>query len=322
MNDSAAPAPSRAAVVAGSFIAVGIGFFIAGQSRINAGLANAIGDGVLAAFISFGSGLVILCIVMAFAPKGRAGMRRLGTAVRQRSIPWSHLIGGVLGAFFVLSQGLSAAVIGVALFTVAVVSGQTIMGLVIDGRGFGTMPRKPVTSTRVIGAVLAVIAVGIAGSAQLRADIPWPLLLLPLIAGFGMGWQQAANGQVRQVADSALAATFLNFVLGTFVLAIAAGVHLAVVGLPASLPTEPLLYIGGALGVIFIAANTVLVRITGVLLLGLGTVAGQLIGATVLDLIVPVAGYELQLTTIIGTALTLVAVLIAALPRHWWSRRR
>ncbi|MGH3909994.1 MAG: DMT family transporter, partial [Pseudonocardiaceae bacterium] len=60
------------------------------------------------------------------------------------------------------------------------------------------------------------------------------------------------------------------------------------------------------------------VPITGVLLLGLGTVAGQLIGALLLDLFVPAGQGHLTAATLIGTALTLVAVTVIALP----GRRR
>ncbi|MGH3716358.1 MAG: DMT family transporter, partial [Micromonosporaceae bacterium] len=56
------------------------------------------------------------------------------------------------------------------------------------------------------------------------------------------------------------------------------------------------------------------VRWTGVLLFGLATIAGQLVGAVVLDLVVPAEGAPLQQATLIGAALTLVAVGIAALP--------
>lgn len=53
-------------------------------------------------------------------------------------------------------------------------------------------------------------------------------------------------------------------------------------------------------------------RLTGVLLLGLGTIAGQLVGALLLDVFVPATGEQLSATAVAGTALTLVAV--AAVP--------
>ena len=306
--------PSRLVVAVTVALAVVFGAGVATQSRINGELGRALGDGYLAAVISFGGGLVLLSIGMLFSKSGRAGFRTVATAVRSKSMPWFYVAGGAAGAFLVLSQGLTAAILGVALFTVAIVSGQTISGLLIDRRGLGTMQPKRLTVPRVLGSVLTLIAVGIAVSAQITGDIPVWMLLMPFLAGAGIGWQQAVNGQVKVRANSALTATFINFVVGFTVLVVAAVIHGSIAGWPTELPTEWWLYLGGPIGVVFIAGAAIAVRITGVLLLGLGTIAGQLLASLALDLIVPSAGHEIVATTVIGTILTLIAVAIAAWP--------
>jgi bacterial/archaeal transporter family-2 protein len=107
------------------------------------------------------------------------------------------------------------------------------------------------------------------------------------------------------------------------VLLAAFAVSLALRGLPGGvLPAEPWLYLGGPIGVTFIAVAAAVVRLTGVLLLGLATVAGQVVGAVLLDLLLPAAASRPDATTLIGAALTLVAVAIAALGgrlRAWSS---
>jgi transporter family-2 protein len=145
--------------------------------------------------------------------------------------------------------------------------------------------------------------------------------LLPALAGVGTAWQQAVNGRVGEAARDAgpalagmLPAAMVNFVVGTVTLVLVTVAEVAIRGLPEPLPAQPWLYLGGALGVLFIGAAAVIVPITGVLLLGLGTVAGQLIGALLLDLFLPTGGDQLTATTLIGTALTLVAVTVIALP--------
>ena len=50
--------------------------------------------------------------------------------------PW-QLLGGVAGASLVASQGITVGTIGVALFVVAVVAGQTSSGLAVDHAGLG-----------------------------------------------------------------------------------------------------------------------------------------------------------------------------------------
>jgi transporter family-2 protein len=295
------------------------GALVAVQSRINGELGSRLGDGFTAAAISFGSGLVILTVALLVAPAGRRGLAKVRGALREGRLRWWYVCGGAAGSFLVLSQGLAAAALGVALFTVAVVAGQTISGLVLDRVGIGPGGRRPLTPARLVGALLALVAVTWAVSAQFGGSAPVLLMILPLIAGLGTGWQQAVNGQVRVVAESALSATFLNFAVGTAVLVVLMLVRWLVAGLPHQLPTEPWLYVGGAIGCIFIGATALLVRMTGVLLLGLATVAGQLVAALLLDLLLPTSGHALAFSTIGGTLLAIVAVAVASV-RWGWRR--
>src|SRR5471030_2299616 len=111
-------------------VAVGVvsGAGVATQSRINGQLGSLIQDGFAAALISFGSGLLIVLVALIFLPNGRKGIGRVATAIRQRDIPFWYVLGGAGGASLVLSQGLVAATLGVALFSVGIVAGQTIGG--------------------------------------------------------------------------------------------------------------------------------------------------------------------------------------------------
>lgn len=294
--------------------AVVCGAFVATQSRINGQLGHELGDGYLAAFISFGSGFVIMIVVAVVHPGTRRGVAKVVGSIRGRSIPWWYAAGGAAGGLFVLSQGLTASLLGVALFTVATVTGQTLSGMLVDRRGLGTMSPTPVTVFRLLGAIVAVLSVLFAVSPEVQAGIaPW-VLILPLAAGLGLGWQQAVNGQVRELTGSALTATFFNFAVGATVLGIVLLVHGFVSGLPTHLSGNPLLYTGGAIGIVFVYGYAIVVRFTGVLLLGLGAIAGQLAASLVFDLVLPVAGQTIAWTTVVGTIATFVAVAIAAVP--------
>jgi transporter family-2 protein len=311
---SARPIPVWLALIVAVFCGAGIAL----QSRINGELGRRLGDGFTAAAISFGSGLVILTVALAVSPAGRRGLSRVREALSTRDLRWWYVCGGAAGAFLVLSQGLVAAALGVALFTVSVVAGQTVSGLVLDRIGIGPGGRRPLTPARVLGAIIALAAVSWAVSAQFGGSVPAWMMILPLLAGLGLGWQQAVNGQVRARAESALSATFINFAVGTVVLVVLMLVHWAFAGLPKPLPTELYLYLGGAIGCVFIAAAAVLVRVTGVLLLGLATVAGQLVAALLLDPLLPTSGSGVAFSTVGGTALALVAVATASMR---WGRR-
>jgi transporter family-2 protein len=306
----------RLPVLVAVVIAVACGAGTALQSRINGELARELGDPYTTAAISFGSGLVILLVALAVWRPGRRGFAKLHRQLRERRILWWMLFGGLAGAYFVTTQGLSAGVLGVAVFTIAIVAGQTVGGLVFDLIGLGPGGRRRITPTRLIGAVLALAAIGWAVSGQLSHDVPLLLMLLPFAAGVGAAWQQAVNGRVRSAAESALTATALNFIVGTSALVVVMLVHAGIAGFPSAFPTEPWLYLGGLMGCLFIAGQVIVVRIIGVLVLALAGVAGQLSAALALDLLVPTHARVVDAATIGGTALALIAVGIASISRR------
>jgi bacterial/archaeal transporter family-2 protein len=312
---SAELSPRRRSAHVG-LVAVGVvsGAGVATQSRINGQLGSLIQDGFAAALISFGSGLLIVLVALIFLPNGRKGIGRVATAIRQRDIPFWYVLGGAGGASLVLSQGLVAATLGVALFSVGIVAGQTIGGAIVDRRGIGRMPARALTVQRVVGSALALAAVIVAASSQLSSTVPVWMLVLPFLAGLLQSAQQAVNGEIRVVSESVATATLANFTVGTTVLAIAFVIHSAIAGWPTRLPSEPWLYLGGAIGVVFIAVAAAIVRSIGVLLLSLASIAGQLVTSLLLDILAPTSREGVTLTTILGTVLTLVAVVIAALP--------
>ncbi|TQM82626.1 transporter family-2 protein [Saccharothrix saharensis] len=300
--------------VVGALLAFVGGAFLAVQGRLNGELGHVFGDGFLAALVSFGGGLLLLLLGVPTTAAGRAGLARLRSSLRDGRIRWWQCVGGACGAFFVSTQGLTVAALGVAVFTVAAVGAQAVSSLLVDRAGIGPAGRVPLTGPRVAGAALAVVAVAVAVADEAgEASALW-LALLPALAGLGLGWQQAVNGLVREAAQSTRVTTLLNFATGTVVLLVVCAVDVAVRGLPAAAPSEPWFYAGGALGVCTIASAVLAVRWLGVLLVGLCQVAGQLVGALAVDVIAPAAGEQVSVLALVGTALTLLAVVVAAVP--------
>lgn len=297
-----------------------VGVLTAVQARINGQLGLHLGDGFVAAAVSFSSGLVIVMGVSLIAPEGRRGLARLVRGMRERTIPWWMLAGGLAGALTVATQGLAVAVIGVSLFSAGVVAGQTVSGLVLDRVGFGPGGAVAVTIPRVVGGALAVVAVVVSlqgGGAE--APPPW-MLVLPFLAGIGIAWQQAANGRLRQRVGSPLTATAVNFAGGTVVLLAAAAVHVGVVGAPNALPAEPWLYLGGLCGVVYIFLGAAIVAHTGVLLLGLGSVIGQLTTALVIDLVWPAPAAPGWIVELVTVTIAVLSVIVATGGRLGWRR--
>ncbi|GAA2132722.1 MULTISPECIES: DMT family transporter [Arthrobacter] len=311
----------RLPLIAGLPMAVAAGLFIPLQGRINGALGVELRDGIGAAVVSFSTGLVVMGVISVALPKGRAGLARILPAVRERQFPRYYVLAGCIGALFVFAQSFTVALLGVALFTVAAVTGQTLSGLLVDRMGIGPAGKRPITGIRVLGSVLTVAAVAwavsprfSAGESVLQLLLP---VLLPLLAGFLMSFQQAMNGTATVHYGSPIAATLVNFIAGAVLLWAAWLVKLAVSGAGNPLPGQWWYYLGGPLGCVFIGVGALLVRSLGVLVTGLGMIAGQLLGSLGLDLVFPVPGTVVALPTVLGTLLTLGAIILATLP---WPR--
>jgi len=189
---------------------------------------------------------------------------------------------------------------------------------VLDRLGVGPAGVVAVTVGRVLGGVFALAAVAISLSGDVLASAPLWMLLLPFAAGVGIAWQAAANGRLAQRVQSPMAATLMSFIGGVIALAVAAGVSVVLRGPAQPPPPEPWLYLGGLLGFAYILLGAFIVAHTGVLLMGLGSVLGQLTASVLIDLLWPAeAGPQLwQLIAMIAVAVLSVVV---AVP---WRRGR
>ncbi|WP_427004178.1 DMT family transporter [Pseudarthrobacter sp. H2] len=320
--------PARLPLLAGLPLAVAAGLFIPVQGRINGALGAVLGDGIGAAVVSFTTGLVLMIVISLLLPKGRAGLARILPAVRERRFPPYYVLAGCIGAFFVFAQSFTVGLLGVALFTVAAVTGQTVSGLLVDRLGIGPAGKKRITGIRVLGCLLTIAAVAWAVSPRLAGSAAaggghdggsgtgalLATILLPVLAGFLMSFQQAMNGTATVHYGTPIAATLVNFITGTALLWIAWLIKLAVAGAGNGLPGQWWYYLGGPMGAVFIGVGALLVRSLGVLVTGLGMIAGQLLGSLALDVVLPVPGTVVALPTVLGTILTLAAIVLATLP--------
>lgn len=307
-------APSKALRIAAVPVMVAGGSMVAVQAELNGRLASELGAGpragVLAAIVSFGTGLILVAVVTGLLPSGRAGTRRLISAVRTRQLRPGELVGGALGAFLVATQGLTVATIGVALFSIGVTAGQSAVALWVDHIGLGPSGRQPSSAPRVVAAIFAVAAVTMAAGERLAGNLSWSIVLmvlLPLLAGAGTSVQQALNGRLSAVGGS-WPTTLNNFIVGTLTLLLVWPLMFLFDGHLSAPPTNAALYLGGTMGVLFIWLAAMLVRVHGVLVLGLSMIAGHVIGAELI---------ELATTTHIGPwgvaggVMTVLGVLIA-----------
>lgn len=286
-----------------------VGGLTAIQSRLNGQLSTDIHNGIAAALISFGTGWIFVIAFCLFNKPDRLGLTNIWIGLRKRTLkPW-EIIGGMGGGFFVAIQSSVVPVIGVAIFTICTVGGQTASSMLVDFFGISPSGKHRVTWLRGITAAVTLLSVTIAVFPQLRSStFKVAPIVLAITVGIVVAFQQALNGRINVISARPLATTFVNFLMGSIVLTIALIYNLLRGGSIGSLPHGIVVYLGGPIGVIFIAVSAYTVKHLGILNFILFSVTGQLIGALLLDWLSPAAHTKVSAYLITGTTMTLIAV--------------
>ena len=294
--------------------AVLIGVVVAIQSRINGQLSVDLNNGLAAALVSFLTGLALVTVLVFGFKREREALFRIFVAVRNKQLVTWEVMGGVLGGFFVAAQSAVVPQIGVALFTISVVAGQTVSSLLVDKAGITSSGKQRITRPRIFGAVATLIAVAIAVFPDLtNSEFRFLPLTFSLIVGVFASIQQGMNGRVNVVAQRPLATAWLNFASGTIVVVIALSVDLALGATIKPLPSNFWVYTGGTAGLIFVAVSAYIIKHLGVLNFVILNIAGQLVGAVMIDWLAPAKAGSLNGYLIFGTALTIISIAVSKL---------
>jgi len=288
------------------------GLMIALQARANGELSHRLNNGLEAALVSFGSGLIIIAVIAVFNPAIKEGLKNLRSAVANKEIARWKLLAGALGGSFVAIQTHIVPLIGVAIYSVASIAGQTAMSLVVDRIGLTGGGKKLISGRRVAAAVLTVLAVFVSVFDRIDAkNLSLFAVVLGCIAGAVVGVQRALNGQINEHSHQSFTTSLLNFITGTslLVILILGGVLIGKIEL-VPLPAGPWwIYTGGVIGVIYIAFTSTIVQHLGVLTFTLFSVGGQLVGSLVIDLISPTNGVNVSAYLVTGIVMTYLGVI-------------
>jgi transporter family-2 protein len=289
------------------------GVMIALQARANGELSHRLNNGVEAALISFGSGLLIIAVIALFSPAIKEGARNLRGAVSRRDLPRWTLFAGALGGTFVAIQTHVVPVIGVAIYSVASIAGQTAASLLVDRLGITGGGKKHITARRLAAAAFTVLAVFISVYDRIEAaNLALFAVFLAGIAGAVVGVQRALNGQINEHSHQSYTTSFLNFIMGTTFLCIFL-LLLVIFGDTelTPLPAGPWwIYTGGVIGVIYIAFTSKIVQHLGVLTFTLFSVGGNLLGSLIIDVVSPTAGVHVSWYLVTGIAMTYLGVIV------------
>lgn len=291
---------------------------IALQSRANGELSHILGNSTEAALVSFGSGLIVIALITPFNSAIKNGIRNLQSAVKAKEIPRWRLFAGVLGGSFVALQTQVVPLIGVALYSVASIAGQTATSLVVDRIGLTGGGKKLISKRRVTAALITVFAVLISVLDRISiASFSVFAVLLAVLAGALVGVQRALNGQINEHSKASFTTSLLNFIMGTSTLVILLFALLIFKGdAIVPLPSGPWwVYTGGTIGVIYIAFTSTIVQHLGVLTFTLFSVGGTLIGSLLLDIFSPTNGNTVSWYLVSGIVMTYLGVIIGGQSR-------
>ena len=288
------------------------GLMIALQARANGELSHRLNNGLEAALVSFGSGLIIIAAIAAFNPSIKEGIKNLRAAVANKEIAKWKLLAGALGGSFVAIQTHIVPLIGVAIYSVASIAGQTAMSLVVDRIGLTGGGKKLISGRRVAAAVLTVLAVFVSVFDRIDAkNLSLFAVVLGCIAGAVVGVQRALNGQINEYSHQRFTTSLIIFITGIslLVILILGGVLIGKIEL-VPLPMGPWwIYTGGIIGVIYIAFTSTIVQHLGVLTFTLFSVGGQLVGSLVIDLVSPTNGVNVSAYLVTGIVMTYLGVI-------------
>ena len=289
------------------------GVLIALQARANGELSHLLNNSIEAALVSFGSGLIIIAVISLFHPGIKRGIRNLHSAVTLKRIPRWRLFAGMLGGSFVALQTHIVPLVGVAIYSVAAIAGQTAVSLVVDRIGLTGGGVKHISLRRVLAAVVTVGAVFLSVLDRLDAAnfAPWAVAFA-VGAGALVGVQRALNGQINEFTEQSAATSYLNFIMGTSFLLVLLIVGTIINGDElAPLPSGPWwIYTGGVIGVIYIAFTSTIVQHLGVLTFTMFSVGGNLLGSLLIDIFSPSEGVHISWYLVAGICVTYIGVLI------------
>ena len=231
------------------------GLMIALQARANGELSYRLNNGLEAALVSFGSGLLIIAVISLFHKVIKEGITNLRVAVKAKEIPRWRLFAGALGGTFVAFQTQVVPIIGVAIYSVASIAGQTAMSLYVDRIGLTGGGKKLISRRRIAAAALTVLAVLVSVWDRIDAkNLSMWAVFFGVLAGAIVGVQRALNGQINEYSKQSFTTSLLNFMMGTsFLMILLVIAVIANWSELAPLPAGPWwIYTGGIIGVIYI----------------------------------------------------------------------
>lgn len=289
------------------------------QTSINTRLGNYTKSPILASFYSFLVGTIVLLFInLVMNPQ-----KLSPSFFINQDISISSFSGGLFGVIFLTGNLLLLPRIGAALTVVMTVSGQILMGLVIDHFGFFGADIHQLNIIRIVGVAIMLIGILLMNYKKKSARIItnqtnytklW--MLLGIFSGSLPPVQTAVNSALRYEVQSFYMASLISFAVGTialFILSLFIEKRITFNLLDHNgIKIKPVYFIGGALGVIFVTTNIILMPLLGAALTLMIVIFGQMLMGLLIDHfgLFNTPPFKISSRRIIGVTLVFIGIVI------------
>lgn len=211
----------------------------------------------------------------------------------KQTLNYTWVLGGLLGVIYLTGNLLLLPRLGSALTVVITVTGQIIMGVIIDT--FGLLGAHQQSFTLFKGVGIIFLITGIIFMNYVRRHpvnrhkntpiVFW--LLIGFVFGFAPPIQTTINSTLAQHTHSSIFASLISFSVGTIALFILTLVFNRSLKISSTHKTlgkiKSIYFIGGILGMAFVTSNIILMPFLGAALTTIIAMMGQMIMGIIID---------------------------------------
>ena len=257
------------------------------QTSVNTNLKNrAGGSPFLASMLSFTIGTIALLFATLLSGQSLFFSSNLFTS--QPAWIW---LGGLFGVIGLTTNVLIFPYLGAVQTVIMPITGQIIMGMIIDNFSLFDADHHAFTIIRLIGVILLVVGILMVVLDKKASDgsdkakqLPWQIL--GIVAGMFQASQAPVNGHLGVVLHSPIHAAFISFLVGTIILFVITGLvdRSYVHAKDAIGKGNPWwIWLGGVLGAIFVLSNAFLSPQIGAGTTVVLVLLGNLFGSVMVD---------------------------------------
>lgn len=266
-----------------------VGMLLPIQTSVNSRLSQFTRSSFYASTISFAVGTLCLLILnLIINPHVFTTSFFSG-----QTFNYTWFVGGLLGVIFLTGNLLLLPRLGAALTVVITVTGQILMGVVIDTFGLFGASQQQFTFFKAIGIIFLIFGILLMNYVPNRKIhhktnsnfILW--LAIGLVFGSAPPIQTTINSALAQQTHSSIFASLVSFTIGTTALFILTLLFNRTLKIRITHDVlgriKPVYFIGGMLGMAFVTANIILMPFLGAALTTIVAMLGQMIMGIIID---------------------------------------